>query len=110
MGCCCSRERRGSSAFGGDGHRLGTAGEENNTRADRAATAEKRYTDHSTKPYTDERLTDEEREKIREERLAAAEARMTKQDKLAMKQKNKTTSNEPLRGPNSQNTMRWTAG
>ncbi len=110
MGCCCSRERRGSAAFGGDGQRLGTAGEESNARVDRAAAAERRYSDQNRKPYTDERLTDEDRERIRQERLAAAEARMTKQDKQAMKQKKKTTSNEPLRGPNSNNTMRWTAG
>jgi hypothetical protein len=110
MGCCCSRGRRGSSAFGGDGHRLGTADEERDTRAALSAAAEKRYNDQPTEPYTDAHLTDEERAKIREERLAAAEARMTKQEKQAMKQKKKTTSGEPLRGPNSQNTMRWTAG
>jgi hypothetical protein len=111
MGCCCSRDRRrGTSAFGGDGHRLGTADEERDARAALAAAAEKRYNDQLTEPYTDERLTDDERSKIREERLAAAEARMTKQEKQAMKQKKKTTSDEPLRGPNSQNTMRWSAG
>ena len=43
-------------------------------------------------------------------RLSAVEARMTKQEKQAMKQKKKPTNDDPLRGPNSQNTMRWTAG
>jgi hypothetical protein len=104
MGCCCSKQS--SAAFGGDGQRLGTADEERGKRA--AAAAEKRFTDQPI--YTDANLTDEERAKIRAERLAAVEARMTKQEKQAMKQKKKPTNDEPLRGPNSQNTMRWTAG
>ena len=98
MGCCCSKQS--SAAFGGDGQRLGTADEERGRRA--AAAAEKRLTDQP--------LTDEERAKIRAERLSAVEARMTKQEKQAMKQKKKPTNDDPLRGPNSQNTMRWTAG
>ena len=107
MGCCCSKRR----SFGGEGHRLGSADEQRADRAARAAAAEKRYTDQPPpEPYTDTRLTDEERENIRKERLAAAESRLTKQEKKAMKQKKKDTSNEPLRGPNSQNTMRWTSG
>lgn len=113
MGCCCSKRPRESSpsSFGGQGHRLGTADEQRDARAARAAAAEQRYSDQQTpEPYTDARLTDEERAKIREERLAAAEGRMTKQEKKAMKQKKKPTSDEPLRGPNSQNTMRWTSG
>mmetsp|Transcript_20416 Transcript_20416/g.30903 ORF Transcript_20416/g.30903 Transcript_20416/m.30903 type:complete len:114 (-) Transcript_20416:294-635(-) len=113
MGCCCSRGRRGgdSSAFGGNGQRLGTADEQRDARAARAAAAERRYADQpSGEPYTDDNLTDAERAKIREERLAAAEARMTKQEKKAMRQKKKATSDEPLRGPNSKNTMQWTAG
>lgn len=112
MGCCCSKRRRySSSAFGGDGHRLGTADEQRDARAARAAAAEKRFTDKpsESEPYTDDNLTDAERAKIREERLAAAEARMTKHEKQAMKQKKKPTS-EPLRGPNSRNAMQWTAG
>mmetsp|Transcript_41434 Transcript_41434/g.74681 ORF Transcript_41434/g.74681 Transcript_41434/m.74681 type:complete len:111 (-) Transcript_41434:316-648(-) len=110
MGCCCSKRRSDSAAFGGDGHRLGTANEQRDDRAARAAAAEKRYTDQPHEAYADENLTDEERANIRAERLAAAEGRMTKQDKKAMKQKKKPTSDEPLRGPNSQNTMRWNAG
>lgn len=110
MGCCCSKRQRGGN-FSGEGHRLGTADEERDARAARAAAAEKRYQDQpSSQPYTDERLTDEDRARIREERLAAAEGRLTKQEKKAMAQKKKPTNDEPLRGPNSQNTMRWTAG
>ena len=104
MGCCCSKQS--SAAFGGDGQRLGTADEERGRRA--AAAAEKRFTDQPV--YTDANLTDEERAKIRAERLSSVEARMTKQEKQAMKQKKKPTNDDPLRGPNSQNTMRWTAG
>jgi hypothetical protein len=54
-------------------------------------------------------LTDEERAKLRDERLAAAEARMTKEEKRQMNQKKKK-SDAPLKGPNSENAMRWTAG
>ncbi|KAL7535939.1 hypothetical protein ACHAXR_007955 [Thalassiosira sp. AJA248-18] len=107
MGCCCSKRRRNSSAFGGEGNRLGTADEQRDARAARAAAAEERYTDQQ--PYTDDRLTDDERAKIRGERLAAAEGRLTKQEKKVMKTKKKPSS-EPLRGPNSKNTMTWTAG
>ncbi|KAL7550336.1 hypothetical protein ACHAWF_013583, partial [Thalassiosira exigua] len=83
---------------------------ERDARSARAAAAESRYTDQPAAPYADAQLTDEERAKIREERLAAAEGRMTKEEKKALKQKKKPTSDEPLRGPNSQNTMRWNAG
>mmetsp|Transcript_13792 Transcript_13792/g.29964 ORF Transcript_13792/g.29964 Transcript_13792/m.29964 type:complete len:112 (+) Transcript_13792:14-349(+) len=111
MGCCCSKRRRDpSSAFGGDGHRLGTADEQRASREALAAAAERRYSDRPHEPSHDENLTDEERAKIREERLAAVEGRMTKQEKKAMRQKKKSTSDEPLRGPNSKNSMRWTAG
>ena len=107
MGCCCSKR----AAFGGEGHRLGSADEQRTDRADRAAAAEKRYTDQpvTPEPYTDEQLTDEQRAQIREERLAAAEGRLTKEGKKNMKKKKKPSSDEPLRGPNSQNTMRWTS-
>ena len=104
MGCCCSKKCRDPSSFGGDGHRLGTADE-----AARDAATDKQYSDNQQTPpgpYTDDMLTDEERANIREEILAAVEGHMTKQDKKAMKQKKKPTGgNEPLRGPNSQNTM-----
>ena len=110
MGCCCSK--RSSAVFGGEGHRLGSADEQRADRAARAAAAESRYTDQPTpvEPYTDDKLTDEQRAQIREERLAAAEGRLTKEDKKNMKKKKKPSSDEPLRGPNSQNTMRWTSG
>ena len=104
MGCCCSK-----SKFEGEGHRLGTA--------DEATAAAQRSKSSGTsptsqyQPYTDKRLTDEERARIREERLAAAESRLSKEVKKEMKtKKKKPASDEPLRGPNSQNTMRWTAG
>lgn len=107
MGGCCSKDSTTAASFEGEGHRLGNAGDDRDRRATAAAT-EKRFTDQPV--YTDANLTDDQRENIREERLAAVEARMTKQEKIAMRQKKKSTNDEPLRGPNSQNTMRWTAG
>ena len=103
MGCCCSKRK-----FSGEGHRLGTATEDADARTARALAAEQREI-AAHEPYTDSKLTDEERAKLREERLAAAEARMTKEEKRQMGQKKKK-SDAPLRGPNSQNKMRWTAG
>mmetsp|Transcript_15628 Transcript_15628/g.35984 ORF Transcript_15628/g.35984 Transcript_15628/m.35984 type:complete len:111 (-) Transcript_15628:121-453(-) len=110
MGCCCSKRPKdaASPSFGGEGHRLGTAGEDKDARSARAAAVEGRQNKPEYQPYTDERLSDSDRERIRRERLAAAEGRLTKQEKKAMKAKKK--SDAPLRGPNSQNTMRWTAG
>ena len=116
MGCCCSkRSRRNSgSAFGGEGRRLGTADEQNrDARAARAAAAEKRSLKdhgHDPEPYIDDQITDDDRARIREERLAATEGRLTKQEKKAMNQKKKTSSDAPLRGPNTKNTMTWTSG
>mmetsp|Transcript_32742 Transcript_32742/g.48487 ORF Transcript_32742/g.48487 Transcript_32742/m.48487 type:complete len:104 (+) Transcript_32742:1-312(+) len=103
MGCCCCKR---SATFAGEGYRLGSADEQ---RADREAAAKNRYRDQPERCFTDAALTDEERAQIREERLAAAEGRLTKQQKKEMKQKKKPTSGEPLCGPNSQNTMRWTS-
>ncbi len=103
MGCCCSKRK-----FEGEGHRLGTASE-----AARGATAANSTTQtpQQFQPYTDKLLTDQDRARIREERLAAAEARLSKDTKKEMTtKKKKPSSDEPLRGPNSQNTMRWTAG
>jgi hypothetical protein len=112
MGCCCSRAKHSaSSPFSGQGHRLGTASDEREARAARAAAAEQRLAIEQThEPFTDIKLSEEERAKIRAERSAAAEARMTKEEKRQMNQKKKETSDEPLRGPNTQNAMRWTAG
>ena len=106
MGCCCSKSKR---QFSGEGHRLGTASEAADARTAAAAAAAKRAEPATYEPYTDDNLTDEQRARLREERLVAVEARMTKEEKKQMKQK-KQKSDGPLRGPNSQNTMTWTAG
>ena len=105
MGCCLSCFAK-KPAFGGAGHRLGAAADERRAGGD-AAAPPAQYTDE---PRKDDRLTDEDRARIREERLAAAEGRMTAQEKKAMRQKKKPAGDAPLRGPNSANTMRWTAG
>jgi len=60
-------------------------------------------------PVLDKNLTEEERAKIRADRAAAAEARLKKQGGAPPKKK-KTSSDAPLRGPNSKPTMTWTAG
>ncbi len=114
MGCCCSKRK-----FEGEGHRLGTADEDRAARGggsgggktQQQQQQQQQQQSSSYEPYTDERLTDEERAKIREERLAAAEGRLTKDQKKQMKtKKKKPDSEEPLRGPNTQNNLRWTAG
>lgn len=110
MGCCCSKRK-----FEGEGHRLGTADEDRAARGGGGGgggkTQQPQQESSSYEPYTDKRLTDEERAKIREERLAAAEGRLTKDQKKQMKtKKKKPDSEEPLRGPNTQNNLRWTAG
>jgi hypothetical protein len=66
----------------------------------------------ATAPVYDGKLTEEERAKIRADRAAAAEARLKKQGgTTASPSKKKAGSNSaPLKGPNSQPTMRWTAG
>lgn len=112
MGCCCSRAKHAaSSPFSGQGHRLGTASDEREARAARAAAAEQRLAvEQAHEPYTDMKLSEEDRARIRAERSAAAEARITKEEKRQTNQKKKDTSGEPLRGPHSKNTMRWTAG
>ena len=56
---------------------------------------------------TEQTGNDSDARAAREKRLAAAEGRLTKQDKRATKAKKKS-DNAPLRGPNSQNLMRWT--
>lgn len=105
MGCCCSKRKHNT----GEGHRLGTAAEDQDARNARAAAAAERRAEPIHEPYTDATLNDDERARLREQRLAAAEARMTREEKKQMNQKKKK-SDAPLRGPNSQNTMRWTAG
>ena len=61
------------------------------------------------KPSYDPDLTDEQRTQIRADRAAAAEARIQKQGGGG-KKKPKKTSAPPLRGPNSEPLMKWTAG
>jgi hypothetical protein len=60
-------------------------------------------------PIHNPNLTDDEREQQRLARLAAAEARAQKalQPKKGKKQ---SSSQQPLRGPNSKPTMAWTVG
>ena len=60
-------------------------------------------------PTYNDNLSPEERDQQRRERAAAAEQR-AKQMGGGAKPKKKDTSGQPLRGPNTQNTMRWTAG
>lgn len=63
-------------------------------------------------PIIDQTLTEAERAKIREDRAKAAEERLKKNGGTTKNAKKKTSdsSNEPLRGPNSKNTMTWTVG
>lgn len=60
------------------------------------------------KPLVDKNLTEEDRAKLRADRAAAAEARLKQQNPTKSKGKKKASSGEPLRGPNTQNTMTWT--
>lgn len=55
----------------------------------------------------DPNLSTEERENIRAARAMAAEERLKKMGNTGKKTKKKPSSNEPLRGPNSQPLMRW---
>lgn len=86
------------------GHRLGTAEDARQRQAAAAAAAMDRA-DEVPQPVFDENMTDEDRARIRAERAAAAEARAKKANA-----KPKKTSSTPLVGPNSQPTLRWTAG
>lgn len=105
--CCCGGEEKGApNAFSGQGHRLGSADEVPLTSAP-ATTPINR--DDLPAPIVNDNLTPEEREQQRRDRAAAAEKR-AKQMGGTTKPKKKDTSGEPLRGPNTQNTMRWTAG
>ena len=65
--------------------------------------------DEESAPTIDENLSPEQRNQIRAERAAAAEARIRAQGGNPNPKK-KDTSGLPLRGPNTQNTMTWTAG
>ena len=61
------------------------------------------------KPILDANLNDEERKELRAQRAAAAEQRL-QQKGLKQPKKKKKDSSKPLRGPNSENLMRWTTG
>uniref|UniRef100_A0A7S2Y7H7 Uncharacterized protein n=1 Tax=Entomoneis paludosa TaxID=265537 RepID=A0A7S2Y7H7_9STRA len=120
MGNCCpspSEEQqeltsggRSGAAFQGEGHRLGTAGEtyQNQTTPAQGQVMKDRNTEDDTTPVVDPNVTEDERAKIRADRAAAAEARLKKQGGAPPKKK-KVSSDAPLRGPNSQPTMRWNA-
>jgi len=109
MGSCCSICFR-KKKFEGEGHRLGT-GQERTAQLSSAAISRPDDEDGTTpEPRHDQNLTDADRERIRAERAAAAEARLKKQaGTSAAKSNKKSIETEPLRGPNSQPLMRWTA-
>ena len=91
------------------GHRLGTANLPSPANYSASgAPATNQRDDNVPEPLIDKNLTEEERAKIRADRAAAAEARLKKQGGAPGKRK--TSSNAPLRGPNSKPTMTWTAG
>ena len=69
----------------------------------------KRQDDAIPQPIYDSNLTSEDRDEQRAARVKAAEQRMKKAGVSQPKKKNKVDPSEPLRGPNSQNLMRWTA-
>ena len=88
------------------GQRLGTGNEPKPVSPPGLSSMQR---DETPAPTIDKNMTEEEREKIRAERVAAAEARIKRQGGNP-KPKKKDTSGQPLRGPNTQNTMTWTAG
>ena len=89
------------------GHVLGSAGDE--PRASRAPGVASMDRNDVAPPTYNDNISPDEREQQRRERAAAAEKR-AKQMGGTAKPKKKDTSGQPLRGPNTQNTMRWTAG
>lgn len=117
MGCCCSLGRRGDDgssnkgreSFSGQGHRLGTAGEATfGSGVPKSMRGGSDQQESLPKPVVDPHLDDGDREQIRAARAKAAEARAKKAGHKPQKKK-KADPSEPLRGPNSQNMMRWTA-
>mmetsp|Transcript_35246 Transcript_35246/g.85295 ORF Transcript_35246/g.85295 Transcript_35246/m.85295 type:complete len:129 (+) Transcript_35246:148-534(+) len=106
-----TRPNKSNKAFQGTGHRLGAAHEEEErAKAEAEARMVNKNQPDVPEPRVDPSLSDSARDRQREERLKAAEER---QNKLGggtqTKKKKKDTTDEPLRGPNSQPTMRWTA-
>jgi len=92
------------------GHRLGTVGETSSRYgADGANNQRSRPEDNLPAPTYDPNLNAQERTELRAARAAAAEERMKQSGVPKAKKKPKPSSSEPLRGPNSQNMMRWTA-
>lgn len=81
------------------GNRLGSADE---ARAQQTPLVNHHADESLPEPIHNPNLTDTDREQQRADRLAAVEARM----KGKQPKKPKKTS-EPLRGPNSKNTMQW---
>mmetsp|Transcript_2950 Transcript_2950/g.3958 ORF Transcript_2950/g.3958 Transcript_2950/m.3958 type:complete len:124 (-) Transcript_2950:1127-1498(-) len=123
MGNCCpssssdeqqvlTRGGQRVQAFRGEGHRLGTVDEthfqSSPTTANNIDREDKPNITAPAPVVVDSNMTEEERAKVRADRAAAAEARLKKQGGV-VKQKKKPSNNEPLRGPNSQPTMRWTS-
>ena len=88
------------------GHRLGTASEQQQYR-DNPAAATTRQDDSLPAPVYDKNLSEEERAKVRADRAAAAEARLKKQVGKTKKKKKEGASNAPLTGPNTEPLMRW---
>jgi hypothetical protein len=106
MGNCCGKNDGASSgAFQGTGHRLGSANEVPPLAPQSVGTKQK---DGLPKPRHDPKLTNVDRDQQRVSRLAAAEARQKKQG--GAPKKKKENKGAPLRGPNSQPLMQWTAG
>lgn len=60
-------------------------------------------------PIHDPNINDTDRANMRAERAERAEARL-KQQEPPKKTKKRVNNSTPLKGPNSENLMRWTAG
>ena len=88
------------------GRRLGSAADSGNYTSGSRGATQKPYEDYP-KPVVNKNLTDSDRDQIRAERAAAAEARAKKNQIGGTGKKKNNSSSEPLRGPNSRNTMTW---
>lgn len=126
MGNCCPRKTDEIQAlnggndhrqhptppvFQGEGHRLGSAHDNNAANRVHSNNATNNNNKHDMpQPIIDTNLTDADRERIRADRAAAAEARLKKQGLPKPIKKEKIDPNAPLRGPNSKPTMTWNVG
>ena len=95
------------------GNRLGSAADNFNTSAahhgrENKATTCSNNKNYEDQPYIDPNIDDDERQQRRAEREAAAKLRIQKNTGKVTKKKRANTSSQPLRGPNSKNTMTWT--